>query len=114
VVYSCVMVRVMFIDAAGCRHPVDAREGGTVMEAAIEHEIPGIVGFCGGMCECGTCHCYPEPAWTGRLPPVDDDEADTLRRVVERRPDSRLGCRITLTASLDGIVVVLPARQRVP
>jgi 2Fe-2S ferredoxin len=108
------MVRIIFIDAAGCRHPVDAREGGTVMEAAIEHDVPGIVGFCGGMCECGTCHCYPAPDWGRRLSPAGDDEADTLRRVVERRADSRLGCQITLDASLDGIVVALPARQRVP
>jgi 2Fe-2S ferredoxin len=84
------------------------------MEAAIANEIPSIVGFCGGMCACGTCHCYPALDWAVKLPPPDDNEQDTLKRVLDRRPSSRLGCQIRLDASLDGLLVELPARQRTP
>ncbi len=107
-------VRVVFIDPQGVRHDVTARTGMTAMECAIEHEIPGIVAFCGGMCSCGTCHCYVEPAWAQRLAPPDGNELDTLRRVLERRPDSRLGCQIRLDATLDGLTLQVPARQRNP
>jgi 2Fe-2S ferredoxin len=108
------MIKVTFIDAGGIEHAVDAPEGCTLMEAAIANEIPSIVGFCGGMCACGTCHCYPADAWTARLTPPDDNERDTLRRVLDLRPSSRLGCQIKLDATLDGLVVDLPARQRTP
>ncbi|HMK87072.1 MAG TPA: 2Fe-2S iron-sulfur cluster-binding protein [Steroidobacteraceae bacterium] len=84
------------------------------METAIAHDIPGIVGFCGGMCRCGTCHCYVGEDWADRIPAANEDELDTLRRVLDRRPESRLGCQIRLDASLEGLTVSLPARQPVP
>ncbi len=108
------MIAVTFIDAAGTEFPVEALEGSTLMEAAITHEIPSIVGFCGGMCVCGTCHCYPAADWTTQLPPVSDNEEDTLRRVLDRRTASRLACQIRLDAPLNGLVVRLPPRQRAP
>jgi len=108
------MVDVTFVDAGGERRTVVARDGSTLMEAAIEHDVAGIVAFCGGMCACGTCHCYVRPEWAGRLPAADDNEADTLRRVLDRRADSRLACQITLGAALDGLTVDLPSRQRTP
>lgn len=108
------MINVTFIDALGGTHEVEAQEGSTLMETAIEHEVPGIVGFCGGMCACGTCHCYPTVIWSRRLRPADENEEDTLRRVLNRRKSSRLGCQIRLDASLNGLVVELPERQRVP
>jgi len=108
------MVSVTFIDATGREFAVDAPAGATLMEAAITHEIPSIVGFCGGMGACGTCHCYPAAPWLEKLPPVGDNEDDTLARVPDRRPASRLACQIPLETSLDGLVVHLPARQRTP
>jgi 2Fe-2S ferredoxin len=108
------MINVTFIDALGATYVVAAQEGSTLMETAIEHEVPGIVGFCGGMCACGTCHCYPTVAWGRRLSPADENEKDTLERVLNRRKSSRLGCQIRLDASLNGLVVELPERQRVP
>ena len=108
------MVNVMFIDAGGVEFPVESPEGSSLMEAAIEHEVPSIVGFCGGMCACGTCHCYPAPQWAGRLSAVSDTEEDTLKRVLERRSVSRLACQIRLDAHLAGLIVHLPERQRTP
>ncbi len=108
------MVTVTFVDADGARYVVDAPLAGTLMEAAIANEVPSIVGFCGGMCNCGTCHCYPEPGPAMTLPPVGESEADMLARVLDRKPASRLACQIRIDASLDGLIVHLPRRQRVP
>jgi len=113
-VYPCAMVDVTFIDAEGVPFAVHAPEGTTLMEAAIVNDVPSIVGFCGGQCACGTCHCYPAPEWVSRLPAVSDNEQDTLKRVLERRSVSRLACQIRLDGRLDGLVVHLPARQRTP
>lgn len=107
-------VRVVFIDPQGAPHAVAGRPGLTLMECAIENDIPGIIAFCGGMCSCGTCHCYIDPQWRQRLAAPDDNELDTLRRVLERRPESRLGCQIRLDAALDGLTVQVPDRQRTP
>ncbi|MFI4888927.1 MAG: 2Fe-2S iron-sulfur cluster-binding protein [Steroidobacterales bacterium] len=108
------MIHVTFVDAGGTRYAIEAQEGCTLMEAAIANEVPSIVGFCGGMCACGTCHCYPAGDWAHRLPPADDNELDTLKRVPDRRPSSRLGCQIRLDTNLNGLVVELPIRQRTP
>jgi 2Fe-2S ferredoxin len=108
------MVKVTFIEAGGKSRSIEAEDGMTLMEAAIANEVPSIVGFCGGMCVCGTCHCYPAPDSAARLPPPDENEQDTLRHVLDRRPSSRLGCQIRLDPSLDGLVIELPARQRTP
>jgi 2Fe-2S ferredoxin len=108
------LVNVTYVDAQGALYEVQVPEGTTVMEAAITNEVPSIVGFCGGMCACGTCHCYPAAAWADRLPPKDDNEKDTLARVADRRAASRLGCQIRLDGTLNGLVVELPARQRSP
>lgn len=108
------MVRVVLIDPSGRSHELDATAGDTLMETAIAHDVPGIIGFCGGMCRCATCHCYVGEDWARSIPAASEDELDTLRRVLERRPESRLGCQIRLDARLEGLKVSLPARQPVP
>jgi len=106
------VVTLTFIDSSGTEFPVVVPAGTTVMEAAILHEVPSIVGFCGGMCACGTCHCYPVGDPARRLSAPDENENDTLQRVLDRRADSRLGCQIRLDETLSGLVIRLPARQR--
>jgi ferredoxin len=59
------MVNVTFVDAAGASRTIDARPGATLMETAIENAVPSIVGFCGRMCGCGTCHRYVAPGLDG-------------------------------------------------
>ncbi|MDE2295066.1 MAG: 2Fe-2S iron-sulfur cluster binding domain-containing protein [Gammaproteobacteria bacterium] len=108
------MVKVTFVDAAGASQTIDAQPGATLMETAIENAVPGIVGFCGGMCSCATCHCYLDAEWDSRIPAPGADELDSLRRVLDRRPRSRLACQIRIEPGLDGLRVELPARQRNP
>ncbi len=108
------MIKVTFVDATGASQTVEARPGATLMETAVENAVPSIVGFCGGMCSCGTCHCYVDAGWASRMAAPSEDELDTLRRVLDRDPRSRLACQIKIEPGLEGLRVELPARQRNP
>jgi ferredoxin, 2Fe-2S len=85
--------------------------GASVMDAALDNGIPGIVAQCGGGCTCATCHCYVQHPWFERLPPPSADEAEMLAYVWAPRAESRLSCQVRMTEALDGITVEVPARQ---
>lgn len=105
-------MQITLIAAGGTRHVLDAGPGQSLMRAATKAGIEGIAADCGGCLSCATCHVYVDPAWVERLPPMSDDEASMLEMTAaERRPESRLSCEITLTDSLDGLVVHLPETQ---
>jgi 2Fe-2S ferredoxin len=105
------MPRVTFIQPDGVERLVEAPTGTTVMEAAIDHDVEGIVAECGGACSCATCHVYVDPAWSGKLVPPDAQEDGMLDCVLDRRETSRLSCQIVLTAELDGLVVRVADEQ---
>jgi ferredoxin, 2Fe-2S len=74
--------------------------------------IDGIAADCGGCLSCATCHVYVQADWSGRIAPPSRDEAAMLEMTAApRQPHSRLSCQIVLDASLDGLVVRLPATQ---
>ena len=64
--------------------------------------------LCGGCCTCSTCHVWVEGGFFDRLPPMSDQEADLLALADHRRTNSRLGCQIRLSDTLDGIGVAFP------
>ena len=105
------MPRVTYVQASGKTISVDVPVGDTVMDGALDNNIPGILGQCGGGCTCSTCHCYVPAAWQNRFPPPHQDELDLLAYALDRRPGSRLACQLRLTEELDGLTVGLPARQ---
>ena len=106
------MPKVIYVSAAGVEQAVDAVEGESVMAAAVKNGVPGIIGECGGNCMCATCHVYVEEPWTGALPPLSEDEDALLEGAAsERRPESRLGCQLKMSAGLDGLTVRLPPCQ---
>ena len=105
------MPNVTYIEANGAEHVVDVIEGCSLMEGSILNEVPGIIGLCGGICSCATCHCYIGPEWAARLPPPSEGELAMLERASDRRSESRLGCQIAVTQELDGMVVRLPEHQ---
>lgn len=105
-------MQITLIAADGTRHVLDAGPGQSLMRAATKAGIDGIAADCGGCLSCATCHVYVDPAWAERLPPLSEDEASMLEMTAaERRPESRLSCEITLTDTLDGLVVHLPETQ---
>lgn len=105
------MPRIVFVEAGGRRHEVEAKLGESVMQAATGNLVPGIVADCGGSCCCATCHAYVDPPWAARMPRIGADEANMLDGVVEPRPGSRLTCQIAVTETLDGAVFHLPKSQ---
>jgi 2Fe-2S ferredoxin len=105
--------KVTYVEAGGAEHVVDVDPGLNVMEGSILNEVPGIIGLCGGICSCATCHCYIESEWAGKLTPPTEGELTMLERAWERRPSSRLGCQVVVTDALDGMVVHLPAHQAI-
>ncbi len=105
------MPRIVFVQPDGVRREIEAPAGITLMEAARLNRVAGVIAQCGGACACATCHVYVDPAWAGRLEPVDDMEEGMLESAWEPRDNSRLSCQVQITAQLDGLVVVVPARQ---
>ena len=106
------MAEVIFRLPDGSSRSVQAAAGDSVMQAATYNDVPGILGRCGGFCNCGTCHVFVDPAWSGKLAALSDEEDALLSEVAaERQEHSRLSCQIRLSAALDGIVVTVPERQ---
>lgn len=105
------MPKVIFIEHSGTEHVVEGETGKSVMQTALDHLVPGIVGDCGGCCSCATCHGYVDPAWIGKVGPVQPDEAMMLEGALHVEANSRLTCQITLKPELDGVIVRLPESQ---
>lgn len=101
------MPKMTFILRDGTPREVDAPLGLSVLEIAHHNDVE-IEGACGGSLACATCHVIIDPAWYGRLPKAKEDEEDMLDLAFGLERTSRLGCQITMTEALDGLVVRLP------
>ena len=106
------MPKITFNSANGGSSEVDAPVGVSVMRAAVDNDVGGIVAECGGSAACATCHVYVDEEFLHLLRPPDTQEAQMLEFVAtERLPGSRLACQILITDALDGMKVVVPDRQ---
>ncbi|MFN2307101.1 MAG: 2Fe-2S iron-sulfur cluster-binding protein [Paracoccaceae bacterium] len=106
------MVKVTYIAADGTTTTVEGEAFSNVMQTALDNDVAGIVGECGGSMMCATCHCYVDEAWQGKTGARNDGEDDMLDCAADEvKPNSRLSCQITLTPDLDGLVVHLPEAQ---
>ena len=99
------MAKIIYVEQDGTRHEVEVENGYSVMEGAVNNDIPGIVAECGGACACATCHAYIDEAWLSRLPEMDDMEDCMLDAAFERRDTSRLTCQLEVSNALEGLVV---------
>ncbi|MGO4837367.1 2Fe-2S iron-sulfur cluster-binding protein [Rhizobiaceae sp. 2RAB30] len=103
------MVKIVITSAAGQTSTLEAKAGSTLMEAARDNNILGIVAECGGACSCATCHVHVGYDWLDKLPAKSSTEVDMLDfadNLDERR--SRLSCQIVLKEELDGMSVTVP------
>ena len=105
------MPKVTFIEPDGRRREFDATEGDTLLDVAQENGID-LEGACEGSMACSTCHVIVDDEWYERLEPSSEEEADMLDLAFGLTRTSRLGCQISITAALDGLVVSLPAQHR--
>ena len=105
------MPKITYIEHNGKSHVVEVRNGLSVMEGAVQNNVPGIDADCGGSCACATCHVYVDEKWFSKLPNKDNAEEDMLDMAFEPNKFSRLGCQITISNDLDGMVVKMPSKQ---
>ncbi|MDF2373647.1 MAG: 2Fe-2S iron-sulfur cluster-binding protein [Rhizobiaceae bacterium] len=106
------MPKITFITHSGEHRAVDAALGTSVMHAAVDNDVPGMVGECGGSAMCATCHCFVDAQAFPALPPVDENEDAMLEGTAsERTAESRLGCQLIITEDLEGLIVQLPDNQ---
>ena len=100
-------IKINIIDRTGERHellaPTDMNMN--LMEVCKSYELP-VLGTCGGMALCSTCHVYIES--DHELPKMSEDEEDMLDQAFFVDDEkSRLGCQIYLTNAMDGLTLKL-------
>ena len=88
------MPKITFIDAQGNYKTIEVENGFSVMEGAIQNNIPGIDADCGGSMACATCHVYVEEKWFSKLPKAEDAEVDMIDMAFEPKKNSRLSCQL--------------------
>ena len=105
------MPKVTYIEHNGKAHAIDVPNELSLMEGAVQNNIPGIDADCGGSCACATCHVYVDENFINKIPDKESSEEDMLDMAYEPNKFSRLSCQITVTDELDGLVVKMPSKQ---
>ena len=105
------MTKITYIQYNKKSQSIDVANGLSVMEGAIQNNIPGIDADCGGSMACATCHVYVKEEWFNKLPQKEEGEEDMLDMAFEPKKNSRLSCQLIVTDQLEGLVVNLPEKQ---
>ena len=105
------MPKITYKDKNGNSKTIEVENGLSVMEGAIQNDIPGIDADCGGSMACATCHVYVEENWFNKLPKAEDAEVDMIDMAFEPKKNSRLSCQIIVSDKLDGLEVTTPETQ---
>ena len=105
------MPKITYIDSTGERRTINVEKGLTVMEGAVQNQIPGIDADCGGGMACATCHVYVKEEWLNKLTKAEDAEQDMIDMAFEPKKNSRLSCQLIVSDELDGLVVTTPSKQ---
>ncbi len=105
------MPKITYNDFQGNSKTIEVENGLSVMEGAIQKDIPGIDADCGGSMACATCHVYVDDKWYDKIPKAEDAENDMIDMAFEPKKNSRLSCQIIVSDELDGLVVTTPEKQ---
>ena len=105
------MPKITYIDSSGNQKTIEVDKGLSVMEGAVQNNIPGIDADCGGGMACATCHVYVKEDWFNKLPKAEDGEQDMIDMAFEPKKNSRLSCQLIVSDQLDGLVVTTPSKQ---
>ena len=105
------MAKITYIENNGKSHTVEVAEGLTVMEGAVQNNVPGIDADCGGGMACATCHVYVKDEWFDKINKKSEGEDDMIDQAYEPKKSSRLSCQIQVSPELDGLEVHLPEKQ---
>ena len=105
------MPKITYIEHTGKSHTIDIPKGLSVMEGAIQNNIPGIDADCGGSMACATCHVYVKEEWSNKLKKMENGEQDMIDMAYEPKKNSRLSCQLIVSDELDGLEVTTPLKQ---
>ncbi len=105
------MAKITYITNDAKIHKIEVENGLTVMEGAVQNNIPGIDADSGGGMACATCHVYVKEEWFDKLPKKEDGEEDILDMAFEPKKNSRLSCQLMVSDEIDGLIVNIPSKQ---
>ena len=105
------MAKITYIEHTNKKHIIEVPNNMSVMEGAVQNNIPGIDADCGGSMACATCHVYVDEKWFDKLQKIETAEQDMLDVAFEPKKNSRLSCQIVVSDKLDGLVVKMPSKQ---
>ena len=105
------MTKIIYKDFQGNSRAIEVENGLSVMEGAIQNDVPGIDADCGGAMACATCHVYVEEKWLNKITKAEDAEIDMIDMAQEPKKNSRLSCQLIVSDELDGLVVTTPEKQ---
>tara|TARA_B100001121_G_C18387475_1_gene479143 strand:+ start:105 stop:425 length:321 start_codon:yes stop_codon:yes gene_type:complete len=105
------MPKIIYRDHFGESKTINVDNGLSVMEGAIQNDIPGIDADCGGSMACATCHVYVDEKWFDKIPKAEDAEVDMIDMAFEPKKNSRLSCQIIVSDELEGLEVITPEKQ---
>ena len=105
------MPKITYIDSSGNKKTIEVSNGLSVMEGAVQNNLPGIDADCGGGMACATCHVYVKEDWFNKLNKIEDAEQDMIDMAFEPKKNSRLSCQLIVSEELDGLIVTTPSKQ---
>ena len=105
------MPKITYKDLKGNTKTIEVANGLSVMEGAIQNDVPGIDADCGGSMACATCHVYVEEGWFNKLPKAEEAEVDMIDMAYEPKKNSRLSCQLIVSEDLDGLEITTPEKQ---
>lgn len=102
-------VTIKITDREGQRHEVQAPTdmNMNIMELVRAYELApeGTIGICGGMAMCASCQCYVLNDVA--LPEKNDDEEAMLSEAFNVKVNSRLGCQLHISETMEGLEIEL-------
>ena len=105
------MPKITYKNHQGNSKTIEVENGLSVMEGAIQNDVPGIDADCGGSMACATCHVYVEEKWLDKLTKPEDAEVDMIDMAYETKKNSRLSCQLIVSDELEGLTVTTPEKQ---
>lgn len=104
------MPQITYRHHDGVVDEVEVAEGTSVMRAALDNSVKGIVGECGGQAMCATCHVFVRD--DAALPEISEDEEEMLECTIDERQDnSRLGCQLIAGRDFEALDVDVAEHQ---
>ncbi len=106
-------ITIIITDREGVIHQVQAPTDMNlnIMELIRMYELApeGTVGVCGGMAMCASCQCYvlKDVLKTER----NEDEEAMLSEAYHVKSNSRLGCQIPISDTIDGLELEIAPEQ---